>query len=178
VAKEFTGTVVIGRVMLERPAGIVTEAGVVATDGVSLESQTTMPPVGAGPFSLTVPVEFFPPATLAGDKVTEETRDGLTVKESCLTDTPPLAVIVMGLGFRTAKVEMLKLALVSPAGTVTVAGTVATVVSLEARLMVMPPVYATAGNDTVPRTVAPFKTLDDDKLKVESTGSTVTVANA
>jgi hypothetical protein len=157
---------------------MVAEPGVWATAGVSLESETIMPPIGAGPFSLTEPVEFLPPATLAGDKVTEDTRDGLTVNGSCFTDAPPLAVIKIGLGFSTASVVMLKLALVSPASTVTLGGTVATVVSLEVRFTVMPPAYAGAGSVTVPRTVAPFTALTADKLKVDSTGKTVTVAIA
>jgi hypothetical protein len=164
--------------MLDRPAGIVTDAGVVATNGVSLESETAIPPIGAGPFNLTVPVEFFPPVILVGDNVTVETTEGFTVKAFCFTDAPPLAVIVMGLGFKTASVVMLKLALVSPAGTVTLAGIVATVVSLEVRLIVTPPAYATAGSVTVPRTVAPFTMLEEDKLKVEITGRTVTLAYA
>jgi hypothetical protein len=137
--KELKGTVVIGKVMLESPAGIVTEPCVWATEGVSLESDTIIPPIGAGPFNLTVPVEFFPPATLVGDKVTEETADGLTVNGSCFTEAPLLAVIVMALGFRTARVVILKVALVSPAGTVMLGGTVATVVSLDVRFTVMPP---------------------------------------
>lgn len=40
----------------------------------------------------------------------------------------------------------------------------------------MPPAYAAAGSVTVPRTVVPFTTLVADKLNVESTGSTVTIA--
>jgi hypothetical protein len=137
--KELTGTVVIGKVMLESPAGTVTEPCVWANAGISLESDTIMPPIGAGPFNLTVPVEFFPPATLVGDKVTEETNDGLTVSGVCFTEAPLLAVIVMAFGFRTASVVILKVALVSPAGTVMVGGTVATVVSLEVRFTVTPP---------------------------------------
>lgn len=176
--KEFTGTVVIGNVMLDRPAGIVTDAGFAATDGVSLESDTIIPPIGADPFSLTVPVDVFPPTRLVGDKVIEETADGLTVNEFCFIEAPLLAVIKIGLGFSTASVEMLKVALVSPAATVTVGGTVAIVASLEVRFTVMPPEYAGAGSVTVPRTIAPFTALTADKLKVESTGNIVTVAMA
>ena len=134
-----TGTVVIGKVALDKPAKTVTLPWVDATDGVSLDRETLMPPMGAGPFNFTVPVEFFPPATLVGDKVTDSTADGLTVSGSCFTEAPPLAVIVIGLELRTASVVMLNVALVSPAGTITLAGTVATVVSLEVRFTVMPP---------------------------------------
>jgi hypothetical protein len=125
-----------------------------------------------------VPVEFFPPATLAGDKVTDEIRDGLTVSGACFIETPLLAVMTIELEFNTVAVVMLKIALVNPAGTVTLTGTVATVVSLELRFTVMPPAYAGAGSVTVPRTVAPFTALGTDKLKVDSTGSTVIVAIA
>jgi hypothetical protein len=162
--------------MLESPFGIVTDPCVWATAGVSLESDTIIPPIGAGPFNLTVPVEFLPPATLVGDKVTVETADGITVNGSCFTEAPLLAVIEIELGFRTASVVILKVALVSPAGTVTLEGTVATVVSLDARFTVMPPAYAAAGSVTVPLTTVPLTALVDDKLKVDSTGNTVKVA--
>jgi hypothetical protein len=176
--KEFTGDVVIGNVMLESPAGTVTEPCVWATAGVSLASDTIIPPSGAGPFNLTVPVEFFPPATLVGNNVTAETADGFTVNGSCFTEAPLLAVIEIGLGFRTARVVMLKVALVSPAGTVTLGGTVATVVSLDVRFTVMPPAYAAAGSVTVPLTTVPLTAVVADKLNVDSTGNTVTVAMA
>jgi len=39
-----------------------------------LESATCAPPVGAGPLNVTVPVDEFPPTTLAGFTVSEESE--------------------------------------------------------------------------------------------------------
>lgn len=48
------------------PAGTTTLAGTVATPVLLLERLITTPPAGAGPLSVTVPVEVDPPLTLAG----------------------------------------------------------------------------------------------------------------
>jgi hypothetical protein len=49
-------------------------------DGFPDERNTTVPAALAAPLSVTVPVEFFPPSTDVGFKVTAETDTGLTVK--------------------------------------------------------------------------------------------------
>ena len=71
----------------------MTLEGTVATDVLLLESETVEPPEGAAELRVTVPVELFPPVTLVGFNVTEETvgepeLPGFTVK---LVDTvaPP-----------------------------------------------------------------------------------------
>jgi hypothetical protein len=62
------------------PAGTVTLAGTDAVEGSLLESAITAPPAGAGPFSLTVPVELWrPPVTVVGFSVSEERTAGTTV---------------------------------------------------------------------------------------------------
>jgi hypothetical protein len=48
------------------PAAIVMPVGTPATEGFALESVTPTPPLGAGPLSVTIPVEDWPPTTLAG----------------------------------------------------------------------------------------------------------------
>ena len=58
-------------VALAAPAGTVTVAGTVAAD-ILLESETVALPYGAGPLSITVPVEGEPPVTLVGFSVTED----------------------------------------------------------------------------------------------------------
>jgi hypothetical protein len=66
VVELVTACVVTAKFALEAPAGIVTLAGTVATDGVPLERAMTAPPVGASPFSPTLPVDGVPPFTLVG----------------------------------------------------------------------------------------------------------------
>ena len=61
------------------PAGTVTLAGTVAAVLV-LDRDTTAPPVGAVPFSVTVPVEEAPPTTVAGLTVTDNRAAGVTVR--------------------------------------------------------------------------------------------------
>jgi hypothetical protein len=58
------------------PAGTVTVAGTTAFDGLLLASVTTKPPAGAALVIVTVPVEFDPPTTVVGLKVTVESAAG------------------------------------------------------------------------------------------------------
>ena len=63
------------------PADTVTLDGTVATDGLPLWSVTVAPPEGAAPLRVTVPVELFPPVTLVGFRVSEESvNDGLMIR--------------------------------------------------------------------------------------------------
>ena len=59
------------KVAVVPPAGTVTLDGTVATPVLLLDSDTTAPPLGAGPLSVTVPVEELPPVTVDGFKVSE-----------------------------------------------------------------------------------------------------------
>lgn len=78
------------KVALVAPAGTVTLplGGTVATDGSLLERETTAPPPGAGPFRVTVPVEGFPPVTVAGLRVSDERIAGNTVSEAVWVPPP------------------------------------------------------------------------------------------
>jgi hypothetical protein len=60
------------KVALVAPAGTITLEGTLAAP-LLLESATCAPPAGAGPLSVTVPVEDVPPITLVGFRVSEET---------------------------------------------------------------------------------------------------------
>ena len=71
VVDEATALVLTANVALVAPAAIVTSGGTLAAP-LLLESATCAPPVGAGPLNVTVPVEEFPPATLAGFSESEE----------------------------------------------------------------------------------------------------------
>ena len=70
------------KVALTLPAGMVTMDGTLAAP-LLLESMTCAPPAGAGPLSVTVPVEnCTPPMTLVGFSVSEATIGGFTVSEA------------------------------------------------------------------------------------------------
>ena len=72
---------------LVAPAATVTVAGAV-TAGLLLETATCAPPVGAGPFSVTVPVAGLAPVTLAGLTLSAETTGGSTVSEAVRVAPP------------------------------------------------------------------------------------------
>ena len=68
-------------VALVCPACTVTLEGTVATDVFALWSVTVAPPDGAAALRVTVPVELFPPLTLVGLRVREESvNDGLMIR--------------------------------------------------------------------------------------------------
>jgi hypothetical protein len=72
------------KVAVVAPAGTLTVAATEATPGLLLNSETTAPPVGAGPFSVTVPVDDVPPVTLAGVRPIEVGTGGRTVSAAVL----------------------------------------------------------------------------------------------
>jgi hypothetical protein len=77
------------KVAVVAPAGTSTLGGTEAADGLLLESATCAPPAGAGPFSVTVPVEDpSPPTALVGSSVSEETVGGITVSEALWLPPP------------------------------------------------------------------------------------------
>ena len=66
---------------------IVTLVGTVAT-ALLLPSVTSAPPAGAGPFSVTVPVDALPPRTDVGLNVTELRVAAVTVKVAAFVIVP------------------------------------------------------------------------------------------
>lgn len=153
----LTAEVVAVKVAEVAPAATVTEAGSAAALELSLRV-TAAPPVGAGPFSVTVPVELLPPTTVVGLKLNAEITGGTTVRVAVLLPCELLAVMVTAVDAPTAEVVMVKLALVEPAATVTEAGTVAAL-ELSLSETVAPPVPAAAARVTVPVELVPPVTL-------------------
>ncbi len=72
VVEAATALVLTVNVALVAPAATVTLDGTLAAVVLLLESVTTAPPDGAAPLNVTVPVEEFPPVTLAGFTESEE----------------------------------------------------------------------------------------------------------
>jgi hypothetical protein len=86
---EATPLVLTVNVTLVAPAATVTLEGTLAAVVLLLESATSAPPAGAGPLSVTVPVEELPPVTLVGLNVIEARVGGgggagVTVSEADL----------------------------------------------------------------------------------------------
>ena len=85
-----TALVLTVNVALVAPAATVTLEGTLAAPVLLLERATCAPPVGAGPLSVTVPVEdCIPPRALVGFSVNEESvgaggAAGVTVSEADL----------------------------------------------------------------------------------------------
>ena len=87
VVDAATALVLTVNVALVAPAAIVTLDGVLAAVVLLLESVTTAPLEGAAPLNVTVPVEEFPPVTLVGFSVSEDSVGagggaGVTVNEA------------------------------------------------------------------------------------------------
>ena len=81
-----TGAVGTENVAMVAPETTVTLTGTVATEVLLLLIVTTAPLAGAGPFSVTVPVDELPPRTDVGLNVTELSvaAAGVTVNEAVL----------------------------------------------------------------------------------------------
>jgi hypothetical protein len=83
-----TALVVMVKVALVAPAGTGTLPGTVAA-ALLLERETSAPPLGAGPFSVTVPVgDDVPPVTLVGLRVSEVGIGGTTVSGALWVPPP------------------------------------------------------------------------------------------
>ena len=74
------GEVVTLNVVELLPGGTVTLAGTLATEGLLLDSATTVPPAGAAPLRVTVPVEELPALTVVGESVNDDSKGGLMVR--------------------------------------------------------------------------------------------------
>ena len=114
-----------------------------------LDNSTVVPAAGAGSLMVTVAVEDAPPVTVAGEKTSVVGARTRTVRLDATLTPPALAVIVAVAGDVTAAVATLNVALVCPAGTNTVPGTVAAALLL-VKATDNPPAGAGAPICTVP----------------------------
>ena len=113
---EDTLCVLTVKVALVLPAETVTLDGTVATDVLLLESETVAPPEGAAALRVTVPVELFPPLTVVGFRLSEDSVTlplaGVMVSEACCELLPSVAVITAVVVVVTDVVVTVKFALV------------------------------------------------------------------
>lgn len=129
--------------------GTVTEAEL--TDRLTVRWAVEAP-AATGPFSVTVPIEFAaPPCTLAGFMVTETMDGGTTVRVAdCAVVAPTFAEIDTLVVASTAIGVTVNVVEDAFAGTVTLAGTVATPVLPLVNVTTIPPDGAVPFNVTVP----------------------------
>ena len=161
-----TLAVVTPNVALVAPAGTVTFAGTVAAAVLLLDSVTTAPPAGAALVRVAVPVDAFPPTTLVGLSVIADSAaaggggaGGVTVSAAVFVAPPNEPVIVTPVEAVTVDVVTPNVALVAPAATVTLAGTVATAVLLLDSVTTAPPAGAALVSVAVPVDAFPPTTL-------------------
>ena len=139
---------------------------------------TRAPPLGAGPLSVSVPVDEVPPRTLAGLSVTELRLRAWTV--SVAEAVPPSVAEILTLVFaETLDVVTVKVAVVAPAATVIEAGTCATTPLLVPRETEIPPVGALPLRVTVPvELLPPSRDVGDKLTDCARGGFTVRFADA
>src|SRR5215203_3276724 len=151
-----------GKVPLDSPPWTIIVAGTVAAALFELDNETTSPPAGAPPERKTVPVTGFPPSTVAGETLRDAGPmgggGGVTVSVALRVSPPNAPVIVADVDAVTDAVLTLNVALKAPAGTVTLAGTVATLVLLDS-VRTAPPEGAALVRLAVPCEVLPPTTL-------------------
>ena len=176
-----TVAVVMGNVALLAPCATVALPGTVAAAVLLLVSVTAKPPAGAAEVSVTVPCDAFPPVTLVG-LIDSDERDaggggavgGVTVSDAVRVAPPYDPVSVTPLDAATEAVVIANVALVLPAATVTLAGTVATAVLLLASVTTAPPVGAAALSVAVPCDEFPPTTVEGLSDSAERAGATGT----
>ena len=154
----LTAVVVMPKLALVAPAVTVTLAGTLATV-LLLDSVTTTPLAGAAEVNVTVPVLGAPPTTLVGLRITVDNAGvaevAVTVNAAVRVTPPKLAEIDRVVEAATVLVVIVKVALVAPGETVTLAGTVAAAVLALLRLTMAPLAGAAALSVTVPCDVLP-----------------------
>ena len=165
------------------PAATVTLAGTVAADVLLLDSVTlrcaAVPAAGA--FSVSVAVELaVPPTTLVGLGTSDTTSNGFTVNVA-VADPFKVAVITELAAVLTTSEVTVNVAVVAPAATVTLAGTVAADVLLldsgTLRSAAVPAAGAFSVNVAVEWAVPPT-TLVGLSVKDTTPGGGVTVSAA
>lgn len=158
-------------------AATTTLAGTVAPAVFELWRATVSPPVGAGPFSVTVPVEELPPTTLDGLSAIEAGAGARTVRDADRV-TPEYVPEILNVAVEAAAfVVTVNGAEIAPAAIVTLDGTVAEVFALES-VTVAPPPGAGPDSLAVPVTGVMPTTLAGERLTVSSADAAVTVSAA
>lgn len=166
-----TADVLIVNVPVVSPAATVTDESTVAL-ALLEDSETTVPPVPAGPVSVTVPVEVVPPRTELGATETLAKPAELIVKVVVTVVPLNVAEMVAVVLLTTELVVTVKVADVFPEVIETVAGTVATV-RFELNVTVIPVDGAAPLRVTVPVELDPPVTEVGKRVTETSVGGLI-----
>lgn len=170
---------VMVKLTLVLPAGTVTGFGMGRFTGrvhggfCERDIRTSFPPDGAADAMVTVPVELPPPFMVDGLKLIDFTAmPVVTVTVPCAVLFPRVAVVVTTVLLRTNPLCAVpwKVALVAPAGTVTLLGTAKKEGLSSLKPTTEPPDGAAALSVTVPVLVPPFGMLEGLKETDETVG--------
>jgi hypothetical protein len=157
-------------VTLVFPPATRTLVGTVALEFADV-NPTIIPPVGAVPLRVTVPVAEVPPVTDVGETVNVDNDGGVTVSV-VVTDAEPMEAVIVALTFVAVGDDvMVNVAEVAPAAIKTVAGVTAFAL-LEESVTVDPPVGTAPFNVTVPVDELPPTTEAGETARLDGTGGT------
>lgn len=140
------------------PASTVTVAGTVAAEVSELASDTTAPPAGKAPVKLTDELVIVAPPTTLAEIETPDRDAGVTASVAVFVIPAKVAEIVTFVEDATPVVVTVNAAVRDPAGTVTLAGTVAAGPE-DVRVTTEPPAGALFRSRTVPVEGVPPTTL-------------------
>jgi len=171
IVVRLTAKVVMLKVAVVWPEETTAVAGTVAFE-LSEVRVTVIPPVGAAPFRVTVPVEGLPPITELGESETWIRTAGLIVRVVVTVLEFWVALIVAATVAETGVVPIANVADVWPDKTVTVAGKIALVLLLES-VTTVPPVPDAPLRVTVPVLDAPPVTVSGETLTVATVGGVI-----
>jgi hypothetical protein len=163
----LTPRVVTVNVAVVAFAATVTVEGTWAAAALLLVRETTAPPVGARPSRVTVAVDDDPPSSPVGFSEAVIKFAGFTVSPAVAVPAFAVAEMVANAIDRTGLVATEKVAEEAPEGTVTLTGTVATVVLLLDSPTTVPPAgdgllsVTVAVDDVPPITEVGFSASDD-----------------
>ena len=154
VAVIVTTTVALTALVLAVKVPVVDPADTVTLPGTEAEellpcNEITAPPLGATPFSVTVPVTLLPPVVEGGFSAIDAIDGGLTV----IVDDMVLTVVaemLTGVDEETPCEVIANVEVVSPGDTITCDGTLATAVFPDDKKTVTPAGPAGTAIDTVP----------------------------
>jgi hypothetical protein len=155
------------------PEGTVTDVGTVAVVTLELERKTKTPPAGAAAEIVTVPVEGFPPTTVAGASARPVGRGAVAVSVALAEEVPTVAEMTVPTSFPTATVVAVNVAVEAAASTVTDAGIVTTAVADDDKVTTVPPTGAGPLRVTVPVDVWPPVTTGALNATDRTTGEAV-----